>query len=584
MSAIPQDSVRITASRIPGAVALEVQDAVVVPREHLAQQPLLSDALQGVAQLHADQAGGRGGFSSVYIRGADPNHAVVLIDGVKVNDPTNSRGGGFDLSSIDPRTLERVEILPGASSAVYGADAMGGVVSLLSAQPSGSGLRAMASYGGLGNASAFAEWDGDRLRLVASSLEEGNEALGMNKLRTVAARSGAVSVRAVSRESRGYPEDSGGPAYAVRRVQERRDGEALVASTQFSSAYEAAMVRLRIGGVFQQQRIESPGVSPGLRDPAGLPPTVSDSDFHRVVSAISAETAHFRLALGYEHEKGALRSTLFFGPVARAADFSLTRETGSLAGEFRHQIDDLFLNFGARLEATSGFKPQPSFTAAARQLFAWGAAAGSIGTGFKPPSFFSLGHPLIGNPALRPERSTSLELSLSSTSDAPIVQRGAMFATRYRDLIDFDAGPPPTLVNRDQARIYGIEYSVSGDLARGLKAGGSVSSLSFQLPENTPPLRNRPRSKATGMLTFRVADAGSLIASATRVGRVADSSVPTGNVTLPSYAMVNLAFTYKKSGVDLVFAVDNAFDKDYEQFVGFPAPGRRLRVQASIGF
>lgn len=72
--------------------------------------------------------------------------------------------------------------------------------------------------------------------------------------------------------------------------------------------------------------------------------------------------------------------------------------------------------------------------------------------------------------------------------------------------------------------------------------------------------------------------------SAIHIGKVADSSVPTGNVTLRPYTLVNLAFAYKKSGVDLLLAIDNMFDKDYEQFVGFPAPGRRVRLQASIGF
>ena len=87
--------------------------------------PLEVDLFRQVPGLQIDQLGGPGGLSSVYIRGSDPNHTLVLIDGVRVNDPTNARGGGYDLSNLDPSNIERVEVLRGAASSVYGADAMG---------------------------------------------------------------------------------------------------------------------------------------------------------------------------------------------------------------------------------------------------------------------------------------------------------------------------------------------------------------------------------------------------------------------------------------------------------------------------
>lgn len=582
--AMSQDAVEVTGVRMQGSVARDDQQAVVIRRGSLVQQSLFTDALQNVTQVHADQAAGRGGFGSVYIRGADPNHAVVLIDGVKVNDPTNSRGGGFDLSAIDSRTLGRAEILPGASSATYGADAMAGVLNLSSPLPSGTGLRATAAIGGLGHVNGSADWDGDRLRIVAGAFQEGSGDLGVNRVRTFSARSDTISVRAISQTSHGFPEDSGGPSYAVRRAHERRESDSLIAGGNFSREYGTAVLRLRIGGLFQQQRSDSPGVSPGLRDPAGLPPTISDTEFQRLVSGVSAETENFRAGVDYERESGSLQSTLRFGPIVRAAAFTMTRETASLTGEFRHRVDDLLVNLGARLDATTGFTPRKSVQAAARQFFSWGSAAASIGTGFKPPSFFALGHPLIGNPALKSETSTSMEFSLSSKKDAPIIQRAAVFTSRYKNLIDFDAGPPPMLVNRDKLRITGAEYSVSGQVAPGVRATGSITSLSFGLPENTPPLRNRPGTKAAASLNSRISSETSLTLNAFHVGRAADSSVPTGNVILRPYTVVNLALAYKKSGMDLLFSIDNVFDKSYEQFVGFQAPGRRVRLQASIGF
>ena len=91
----------------------------------------LADILRRVAGVHMDQVGGRGGTGSLYLRGADPNYTLVLVDGVRVNDPTNARGGSFDSSTFDVADIERVEIARGPYSAVYGGDALAGVVNIV---------------------------------------------------------------------------------------------------------------------------------------------------------------------------------------------------------------------------------------------------------------------------------------------------------------------------------------------------------------------------------------------------------------------------------------------------------------------
>ena len=91
----------------------------------------LADLLRRVAGVHVDQVGGRGGTGSLYMRGADPNYTLVLVDGVRVNDPTNARGGSFDFSALDIADVERVEIARGPYSAVYGGDALAGVINIV---------------------------------------------------------------------------------------------------------------------------------------------------------------------------------------------------------------------------------------------------------------------------------------------------------------------------------------------------------------------------------------------------------------------------------------------------------------------
>ena len=91
----------------------------------------LIGALRQIPGLWIDEQGGPGGVTSINLRGAESNHTLVLLDGVPLNDPTNSRGGGFDLHAINMESIERIEIIRGAQSAIYGSDALAGVIHII---------------------------------------------------------------------------------------------------------------------------------------------------------------------------------------------------------------------------------------------------------------------------------------------------------------------------------------------------------------------------------------------------------------------------------------------------------------------
>ena len=113
------DPVVVTATVLPTPLSRESASVTVISRQQIEAQKARSviDLLRQVPGLHIDQAGARGSVSSVYTRGGDQNFTVVLIDGVKVNDPTNSRGGSFDFSTLNTENIERIEIVRGPLSA-----------------------------------------------------------------------------------------------------------------------------------------------------------------------------------------------------------------------------------------------------------------------------------------------------------------------------------------------------------------------------------------------------------------------------------------------------------------------------------
>lgn len=570
-AAAQEDTVYVTGSRLPVSAPALGQEARIVERDVMRAAPSLPDALRGLSELHADPPRG---FASLYLRGADPNHTAVFLDGVKVNDPTNPRGGGFDLGMIDVQALDRLEVLAGASSAIYGADAMAGVLGLVSAPPRGSGLRVGAGIGGLGYRSANASYDAQKARISASTLEDGEGEAGERRIRMLSLRAPQLALHAWRHESAAFPEDSGGPRHAVLRELERRDTTSFAGSAQAQMSAGAATVRARLGLFDQESDSASPGVAAGIRDPAGLPPVLSTSRFNRWSASATAELGPGLAGVEWQREDGSLESSLSFGGVAVPANFSLERETRSIFMEARRA----FLQAGLRLDDVEGYARRASALLGLTHTLANGAAlALRAGSGFKPPSFFALGHPLVGNPALQPERSTSTEASIATPEQASIRHRVTAFRSDYSNLIDFDAGPPPRLVNRSEVRIEGLHY-----LAQSRYASLGASRFRYELPEGAGPLRSRPRSKVTGSVNAPLSEEFSFLASGARVGRVFDSSIPTGGQVLDPYFVVDLALRYRARRREALLALDNVFDRDYEQFIGFPAPGRRLRLAVSF--
>ena len=128
-SADPGQEIVVTGSRVATRADQIAANVTVLEREDFDVEKPADPRPTSCSASRActwTQVGGRGGTGSLYLRGADPNYTLVLVDGVRVNDPTNARGGSFDFSALDVADIERVEMARGPYSAVYGGDALAG--------------------------------------------------------------------------------------------------------------------------------------------------------------------------------------------------------------------------------------------------------------------------------------------------------------------------------------------------------------------------------------------------------------------------------------------------------------------------
>jgi vitamin B12 transporter len=609
----PQPEIVVTGSRVATTADNIAANITVLEREEFdVEKPAkLADLLRRVAGVHVDAVGGRGGTGSLYMRGADPNYTLVLVDGVRVNDPTNARGGSFDFSALDMADVERVEIARGPYSAVYGGDALAGVINIVTRhEPAEKGHASAEVMGGMydtheisvntGAPVAGGDWnmgfsdshEGDLVRGNEYDARRisGNFDIGLGGATTL-----SVSGRYGDTSRAGFPDDSGGYEFAELRDVERREAEEKVFGAGIAHRAGGATFALTLGYFDRDDHIESPGVAPGIRDPFGVPPSIVDSNFTRLTATLTGTqkfSDSISLAYGaeWQREEGVSNGSLDFGGgFVLPTSFELTRTSWAPFAEMRLDTSfGLSTQAGVRVDQPDG---QGSVTSP-RVRVAYEVAdsgltvAGAWGKAFKLPSLYALGHPLVGNPDLVPERGESYEFTLSQELlDGAARWSATWFDGEFRNAIDFDSGPPPMLVNRNRVDSQGFELAGRLGVGEQWMLDASVTNAESRIAATGGELRNRPEWRAGLGAHWAPNVALKFSASVTYVGSSFDSSIPTGDVRLPSYTTIDTSAVWQISRhIETYLAIDNLTDEQYEQFVGFEVRGISPRLGVKLSF
>jgi len=193
---------------------------------------------------------------------------------------------------------------------------------------------------------------------------------------------------------------------------------------------------------------------------------------------------------------------------------------------------------------------------------------------------YALGHPLVGNPDLVPERSEQYEFELAQTLlDGNAHWSVTWFEGEFRNAIDFDSGPPPMLVNRNRVDTQGFELAGWLNLEEAWRFDASVTQARSRIASTGGEMRNRPEWRAGASAHWKPTGSLTLSATASYTGSTFDSSIPTGDVNLPAYTLIDLAATWQFSDrLEAWLAVDNLADEQYQQFVGFEMRGIMPRL------
>jgi vitamin B12 transporter len=622
----------VTATRVPLPRDALTASVDVVTAEELQERGIhrLADALRTLPGVVVAETGGFGGLASLFLRGGESNFVRVLVDGVPVNEP----GGAVDLSAWTTDNVARIELVRGPASVLYGSDAVAGVLQIFTRRGTGAPtLAAAARAGTYGSRAVSADAAGALpggdfavgvARFATDGIYEFNShhrnttasaSLGLGAADRTSARATLRLVDAVYH----FPTDGSG-AVVDRNAHQTTERLALSldAGTWLRPRMETrALLTLSRDRLGIDDRPDGPG------DTLGLFGYLSDARLLRRGGDLRANL-HLRpgtiLTLGAAAERQQETTTTLtlseWGDFDGAFDAARDSRGIYLQGLARTAAG-VVVNTGARIDDSDAFGRFVTWRAgAALRVAPSTRLRAQAGTAFKEPTFFqNFDTPWsIGNPALDPERSRSLEAGIEQAllAGGRLRLSATAFHQRFQDLIQYlgrpFGAPEPNYVNVGGATAAGAELAL-GAHALGLAADLSYTHLRTRVNDGGQPagadaafvtgepLLRRPAHTATADARLPLAAAGTLNARLLLVGHRADlafTAAGAHRITLDRYARVDAGFQRRLAAgpgngrmpaLTLRAQVENLLDSRYEEVAGFVARGRTLFLggSAAIG-
>jgi vitamin B12 transporter len=599
------DPVVVTATPVATPVEQLGASVSVVPGEDFQtyHYPTLDEALRSVPGVEIRRSGAYGKTTSVTIRGANANQVQVLVDGLRVKSPTL---GQVDLSDISPDLIERIEVIRGPQSTLYGADAIGGVINIITRKGKGGPFQAtiqqeVGNYDTLvSRATVSGAWKILNYALSASHFESNgqfqNDETDAN---AISARVGATLpwdstldfVFRYNKNDVGVPVKGvfPGPQPIVPIINRnaRSQSETTIFSLEGKSRpVEWWETRGRLA------RYEN---SAGFQDP--LDPGV-DFDF-----------ATFS-QVNVERREAEWVNSFFIGKWSTSSvGLEHRREIGENKGLFRAATETqsvffeqqlrfferLFLTGGFRIEDNSVFGTSTTERGSLSFLIKETGTRlrGSAGTGFRAPTFNDLFFPGFGNPALQPEESLSYDFGVDQKLWNNRIRLGlTYFQNNFKNLIAC-CTPLPTApfggpFNVGRARSAGIEFTSEVDVLPNLVASLNYTYTDSENLATDRPLPREPRHRWNIGLTWEPISKLSLF---TQVHVVSEQFEQFGEVYNSGYTRVDIGGTWRileRTGwlqkLELTARISNLLNEGYAEVRGFPALGINALVGLRASF
>lgn len=606
------EAVVVTATRNPLAVGDLPASVSIIQGADLRARGIVSvaDALRDVPGVAVARAGSFGAQTSVFVRGGQSNYTKVLVDGVPMNQP----GGAFDWSTLSADNVERIEVVRGPSSVVWGSDAVTGVVNVITRSGRG-GSRLMGSvrHGTFGTL--------DMEGQVSQSSTAATYSLGIGTHRTDGIydfnnQNGSTTLSGRAEAAINEKTDAGfSVRYADNVSHYPTDGSGQpVDSNAFTTASQLAfnghVRRIVNSKLTLQGLLTASSHDGGSDDAAGQGSTDSFESLDHItrrsaeVRAISSLRSGTVFSIGGQLEEEAQRShsQSAFGTFTSANVFNAVRHNSAGFLELVNTSSKTTATLGGRVDDNEQFGTFGTFRVSGQvEVAPELRLRANAGTAFREPSFFESFSTAFttGNPNLKPEQTSSWEAGVTYGDFVHV--SATYFHQQFTNLIDYDgAAAPgsPNYQNIAKAQSNGVEIELSHPPIHGIRFDVSLTQLATKVIDrgfstaNTATLvKDSSLLRRPGMSgSFRVGYVGiarlrtdlAITYTGERDDRRFNPDFTTDAVKLPAYTLLDLSAEYSlptppgRPGISLMLRGENLTDEKYESVVGYKAPGLRL--------
>lgn len=579
---VASEEIVVTASALPERVDDTPASVTVITHEDIDARLArdVSDVLREVPGVTIARIGSAGHQTSIFTRGSNPAHTLVMWNGIAINTPFF---GGYDWGQFSTSGIEQIEIVRGPYSALYGSDAMAGVVNILTV-PTRSGFQASVEGGGHGLLNAQVGGSHVKGGLTLSGAFESRKDDGFadnddfdQQSANVALRWTSPSQFSIGLTGRYTTYDLGVPTnlnfsldQLVPSLERRQDGSEQQIAIPIEQVFGAFQYELLLAENRREDTLDDPG------DPFGPFFQSTDSRTRRARLTTRTKTFLGTIVAGAEGADTVVDDVTNFGPNFLDKE----RQERSLFIEDRYSrsvgVSRFELSAGIRYDDYDTFGSETSPRVAAAWIAGRNKFHAAYGEGFRAPSVGELYSPFGGNTSLRAERSRSIEAGVGHSFDRGGAVSLTLFQDRYRDLItNFGFN----LANIGRARARGAEVSAHGPVTANVNGGITYTYLDSEQDDSGLELLRRPRHSGSAFVSVRHG-ISQLNVIVLRTGARADI-LP----VLPFTRTSNRAHTTVDANVQVDLGrftpyvkVENLTNVEYEEVRGYVSPSRRAVV------
>lgn len=570
-----EETVIVTADRLEEELKDAGSSVTVITREEIEQQKALFvlDVLRSVPGIYISQSGSVGKVTTIFSRGAESDHILVLLDGVQINDSLNF----VDLSTLSTNNIERIEIVRGPQGTLYGSDAMGGVINIIS-RKGGKILSGVleggsdATFNGAVRTGAGSERN--NFALEYSLFDTDGETLNDDYQNQTLAFQGHVRVTEWTDLGvlyRNYDTETGIPLNAgVPAPDRRQDTHAALLNIPIKQEIrDGWTAEVNFSDFNQEIDFNDPD------DPFGFTFSNSESNTRtfQVMNTIAFKGEQTLIG-GYEFERVRVSDISSFGVSLDNAKIT----NHAFFGQYQTVLrDTATVTVGIRIDDHSEFgtKTNPRLAVSYR-LPNDIRFHGTLATGYRAPRPAELSGP-FGNPDLQPEEVTGVDLGVEKEFlSGKVFLSGTGFFNDFKQMIDF---PPPTFrpENIQEVQTSGFEFALGVRPYKNLQIKGGYTFLHTEDRRNGEQLLRRPKHSGSIYVVYRWQRIGANFNWQLIGDRFDIHDVTFVRVVSPAFNKADLVLNFDVTkSLQLYMRITNVFDKRYQEVFGFPSPDRSV--------